>query len=166
MHARAVESFAKFVFLDETVEEFRTDAEIVQEGVAFDGRSHAVDGLALFFRCPQIGEVAFLKLFDSFGEVLVSRQGVAARSFFFLDELSKGGRNGIAIQMRNIPDDRTAVNRRVIGVEKRKAVPAEQGVEGAQGVIEKMFMVDLIEGAVLHDVFHVKELNDEDPLFF
>ena len=50
---------------------------------------------------------------------------------------------------------------RKIGVEHRQAVPIQERFDGGKVVVEQMLVIDLVEGAVLDDLLHVEELDDE-----
>ena len=68
--------------------------------------------------------------------------------------------------MADVANDRAAVDRRQVGVEHGQAVPVEQHLDGLQRVVQQVLVVDLVEGQVLHDAFHVQELHHEHTVGF
>lgn len=71
MHARRYKAFSERVLLNETLNEFGTDAEIIEKRIPLYGCSEAVNAPTLNALTVQIFEVLFLLFQDRGGETAI-----------------------------------------------------------------------------------------------
>jgi hypothetical protein len=63
--------------------------------------------------------------------------------------------------MRHETDDRPAMNGRKVTIEHCEPMACQKGLDRRQVVVQKMLVIDLIEGQVLDDLLHVEKLHDK-----
>ena len=75
------------------------------------------------------------------------------------------GRGGM-LRLFDIDAKRAAVNREMLHVIEEKGVHAEETVQGSQGKITEMLVIDGVEFAAIHQILHVGHLQDGNPIVF
>src|ERR1051326_1323050 len=63
-------------------------------------------------------------------------------------------------------DHGPAMNRGKIGIEQLQAVSAQQNVERGEVIVQKVFVINLVERPILHNALHIQELNNEYSIGF
>src|SRR6266478_3670302 len=162
MHAGGIQSAAQLVLLDEALDDVRSDPEIIEHRVALDGCTESENTLAGLARRGQVGDILVSHDLDAPRKLLVGAKRIASGGIFLLTHRLQTPRGSHA-SVRGETDDRPPVDWRQVGIEHRQAVPSQQSVNRFEGVIQQVFVVNLVERQILHDALHVQELYDEYP---
>jgi hypothetical protein len=164
MHPWRHQASPKRIFLDEALDEFRADSEVVEKRVSFGGRAEPEDLFALIALASQELQALRLLAADVLREASIGFQLVRSIIILGGEHHFESRADCLLPIVSDKANDRTAVDWRQIAIEHLEPVALEQRLNGRQVVVEEMLVIDLIERKVLYDLFHVEKLHYEDAI--